>query len=92
MACGVPTVVSSAGALPEIVGQAGIVHGVGDEAELAQQLLRVLLTPELRRSLSAAAHVRAVQRFSWQAMCDGYFELYRSLINIRSQAPIDQVL
>jgi glycosyltransferase involved in cell wall biosynthesis len=84
MACGLPTVVSSAGALPTIVGEAGLVHPVGDEEELARLLLELLSSPRLRRSLGAAARARVVQHFTWQTMCDSYLDLYQQLSKAKS--------
>jgi glycosyltransferase involved in cell wall biosynthesis len=77
MSSGLPTVVSSAGALPEIVGTAGLVHKVGDEHDLARQLVSVLTNVRLRQDLAAAARARVVERFTWQAMCDAYIDLYQ---------------
>lgn len=79
MACGLPAVVSSAGALPDIVGETGLVHAVGDDEELARHLLEVLSTASLRQALGTAARSRIVTRFTWQAMCDSYLDLYRRL-------------
>jgi glycosyltransferase involved in cell wall biosynthesis len=83
MACGLTTLVSSAGALPEIVGDAGIVHAAGDDEQLAAQLHEVLSTPRLRHSLGTAARSRVIERFTWQAMCDSYYNLYRRLVGQR---------
>jgi glycosyltransferase involved in cell wall biosynthesis len=76
MACGVPTLVSSAGAMPEIVGNAGLVHKVGDDAELAHHLLDVLPNTSLKQALGSSARSRVLERFTWQAMTDSYYELY----------------
>ena len=51
MACGLPALVSSAGGLPDLVGEAGIVHAAGDENASAYHLFELLSTPRLRRSL-----------------------------------------
>ncbi len=83
MACGVTPVVSSAGALPEIVGEAGLVHPVGDEQELARLILEVLSSSSVRQNLGTAARTRVVERFTWQAMCDSYLDLYRRLAENR---------
>jgi glycosyltransferase involved in cell wall biosynthesis len=79
MSSGLPTVVSSAGALPEIVGRAGVVHTVGDEEDLARQLLHVFSSGRLREALGTAARARVVERFTWQVMCDAYIDLYQGL-------------
>jgi glycosyltransferase involved in cell wall biosynthesis len=84
MACGLPSLVSSAGGLPDIVGEAGIVHAAGDENALAHHLFELLSTPRLRRSLGAAARARVVEHFTWQVMCDSYLKLYRRLAETKS--------
>jgi glycosyltransferase involved in cell wall biosynthesis len=80
MACGLPALVSSVGALPELVGTfAGLVHAAGDDEQLALNLLDVLTNEPLRRALGSAARTRIEEQFTWQGMCDAYFELYRHL-------------
>jgi glycosyltransferase involved in cell wall biosynthesis len=79
MACGLPTVVSSVGALPEIVGGAGVVHRTSDENDLARKLLELLAQPALRGALGTAARNRVVAHFTWSVMVDSYLQLYRTL-------------
>jgi glycosyltransferase involved in cell wall biosynthesis len=76
MACGLATLVSSAGGVPDTVGEAGLVHQAGEQEELTRHLSEILSKPGLLRSLGAAARRRVVERFTWQAMCDSYLELY----------------
>jgi glycosyltransferase involved in cell wall biosynthesis len=72
--------VSAAGVLPELVaGSAGMVHPVGNDEELASQLLEVLTNSKLRLSMGTAARARVVDHFTWQAMCDAYVDLYTHL-------------
>jgi glycosyltransferase involved in cell wall biosynthesis len=81
MACGLPMVVSSAGALPELVGNfAGFVHMSGDDEQLAGHLLEVLTNEQLRRGFGTAARDHIVRHFTWAAMCDSYIDLYERLI------------
>jgi glycosyltransferase involved in cell wall biosynthesis len=79
MACGLATLASSAGGVPDTVGEAGLVHEAGDQEELTRHLSEILSNPGLLRSLGDAARRRVVERFTWQAMCDSYLELYRRL-------------
>jgi glycosyltransferase involved in cell wall biosynthesis len=79
MACGLPTLVSSAGALPEIVGDAGLVHATGDETALSRDLIDVLETAPLRSRLGTQGRSRVAEHFTWQVMCDSYIDLYRRL-------------
>ena len=70
MACGAPVVVSARGALPEVVGDAGIV-APPTPAELEGALARVLDDPALAASLGAAARSRA-ETMSWSRTADGW--------------------
>jgi len=65
MACGCPTVLSTGGALPEVVGDAGLVYGPPDDvAALADALRRVVSRPDERARLSLAGLQRA-RAMSW---------------------------
>ena len=84
MACGVPVVSSDAGALPDVVGGAGIVVPAGDASALARALVEAggIRAPELRASgLARAAEC------SWEAVGRDYLELYRSVVHAAS-APL----
>ena len=66
MACAAPTIVSDGGALPEVVGEAGLVTPVGDAGTLADTLRRVLGDAALRRRLSEDGAARARAAFRWE--------------------------
>ena len=76
MASGVPVVSSDAGALPDVVGGAGLVVPAGDATALATALVEAATTraPELREAgLARAAEC------SWDAVAHAYADLYRSV-------------
>ncbi|MEJ1088253.1 glycosyltransferase [Microbacterium sp. Mu-80] len=75
MASGVPVVSSDAGALPDVVGGAGLVVPHGDATALAGALLQAS-GPE-RDALRAAGFARAAD-CSWDAVTDQYQRLYRA--------------
>jgi len=75
IACGAPTVVSDRGALPEVVGDAGLVTSPDPES-LANALERVLLDAELSRRLRAAGPARAAG-FSWDRTAAGWLSALR---------------
>ena len=79
MACGLPVLVSNAGALPEMVGDAGIVHPVDDVTTLATQLASIVADQNLRKRLGEAAREHAVRMYSLAAMCESYLDLYQRL-------------
>ncbi len=65
MACARPVVTSDRSAMPEIVGDAGVLLPPEDPDALAAALLRLLNSPAERARLAAAARQRA-QTFTWQ--------------------------
>jgi glycosyltransferase involved in cell wall biosynthesis len=81
-ACGVATVVSDAGGLPEVVvdGVTGLVVEKENVALLAAAIERLVLDPALRASLgsSAAAHVRRL--YSWERCAELMEQTYAATI------------
>lgn len=64
LACGVPTLVSDRGALPEVVGDAALTVNPTDERAIGTALVRLLTDADLRQRLAAAGPLRAAH-FSW---------------------------
>jgi glycosyltransferase involved in cell wall biosynthesis len=64
MACGVPVVASNAAALPEAIGDAGLMCAPSDVVGLAGGLRDALFDPELRQRLVERGLARARQ-FTW---------------------------
>jgi glycosyltransferase involved in cell wall biosynthesis len=64
MASGVPVIASNSGAIPEVVGEAGIIVSEGSTAEFAAALQRVVLDPSSHQALSEASLARARTAFS----------------------------
>ena len=84
MAAGVPVVSSDAGALPEVVGDAGIVVPHGDPRSLASALAAAAGP---RRAELRAAGWEHARRFTWDAVADDYLGLYRSIVHAPSETP-----
>lgn len=83
MACGVPLVTTTGGALPEVVGEDGVTGLLvtpGDPGELAAAIERVLSNPDLARRLADHARRRVLERFTWQACAAATAEHYRWVI------------
>lgn len=76
MGCGTPVVSSDAGALPDVVGAAGIVVPHGDARALAAALADA--AGARAQELRAAGLVRAAE-CTWDAVADDYLDLYRSI-------------
>src|SRR5205823_5593772 len=83
MACGVPLVTTTGGALPEVVGrdgETGLLVPPGDPCALAAAVLRGVGGPGLRARLAAGARAGALERFPWRATATGTVENYRALL------------
>ncbi|MCX5794096.1 MAG: glycosyltransferase family 1 protein [Elusimicrobia bacterium] len=76
MACGAPILVSRAGALPELVGDAGLVFDPLDCKALTLGLQRILTDASLAADLRRRGLER-VRRFSWDKTARDTIEVYR---------------
>lgn len=87
MACGVPLVATTGGALPEVVGEdghTGLLVPPRDPGALAAAIGRVLDDPALAERLSFAGRKRVLERFTWRACALATVEHYRWALD---QAP-----
>jgi glycosyltransferase involved in cell wall biosynthesis len=92
MACGVPLVATTGGAVPEVVGrdnETGLLVPPGDPSALAAAILRGLGDPELRARIGAAGRERALTRFTWRETAIGTVEQWRLLLEDRARAVYD---
>jgi glycosyltransferase involved in cell wall biosynthesis len=75
-ACACPVICGDGAPLPEIAGDAGLIHPVEDEAAFAAEILR-LADPE-ERACWGEKSLRNAQRFSTERMIAEYIAVYRS--------------
>ena len=66
MACGVPVVSSDGGALPEVVGDAGLLVPARDVKAMTAAIARLLEDASLRRELGEKGRQRIDERFCWR--------------------------
>lgn len=64
MLCGTPVVGSTCGAIPEVIGNAGLTFPEGELLALRDTLQRLRENPSWRRSLAAAGQARAETHFT----------------------------
>ena len=84
MASGTPLVASRTGALPEVVGDAGLLVTPGDPEELAAVLKHLHDSERKRTRMSAVALARVQQRYAWTAVARATVAEYRRAL---PQAP-----
>jgi len=82
MAAGVPVVATSAGAVPEVVGDGALLVEPGDRDGLADAISRVLDTGTDIEQLVDRG-LRRSQEFSWDACAAGLATLYRDAVGAR---------
>jgi glycosyltransferase involved in cell wall biosynthesis len=87
MAAGVPVVGSSSGAIPEVIGNAGLVVPERDPLALAQATDRILTEPALRDTFVARGRQRAASRFSWPVVADQTLDLFKAAVAYRRRVP-----
>jgi len=80
MACGLPLVATTGGALPEVVGDGGVLVPPGDPQALADQLTALLADAGLRRALGERGRQRVLGRFTWEATARATVERYREVM------------
>ena len=82
MACGVPTISSNAGGIPEVVedGVTGFTAAVDDDELMANHMTRILSDPVLQRQMGAKGRERAAKLFDPQSRIKQYIECYESAI------------
>lgn len=78
MACGTPVVASNRGAIPEVVGDAGLLVDADDDAGMADAIGMILSDAPRRRRLIERGFERAA-RFEWTQASRRMVELYRSV-------------
>jgi len=80
MACAVPVISTTGGALPEVVGDAGILVPPADHRALARAILKILDRPQLAQSLGQAGYRRVQQHFTWEKAAEKTVAVYQEAI------------
>jgi glycosyltransferase involved in cell wall biosynthesis len=86
MACGVPVVATTGGALPEVVGtsgETGLLVEPNDPEALVAAIGRLLDDAALRERLGAAGRERVMERFTWQVTARGTAACYDTILSGR---------
>jgi len=81
MACGVPVISTTGGALPEVVGDAGILIPPADSDAIVRALISVLDHPEYAQKLSEAGYRRVQNHLTWHAAAKRTINTYNKVIN-----------
>lgn len=91
MASGVPVIGSTCGAIPEVIGDAGLVFPEGDGDALASALRQMLSDAALRERLALAGLAR-VEQYSWERVAEKTYELYCQVLKSREKTAMNRTL
>ena len=80
MACGTPVIATTGGALPEVVGDAGILVPPRDPDALAAAIRQLLGDAEAQRRMSEVGRKRVNERFSWERAARETLAVYREVL------------
>jgi glycosyltransferase involved in cell wall biosynthesis len=83
MSCGVPVIASSGGALPEVVGDAGILVPPKNADALAAAIKQLFNDEQAQRRMSEAGRKRVRQKFSWEQAARKTLEVYQEVLTTR---------
>jgi glycosyltransferase involved in cell wall biosynthesis len=81
MACSVPVISTTGGALPEVVGSAGLTVPPADHHALADAIAAVCADPNLAQRLGRAGYDRVMRDFTWKAAARKSVKVYRRVID-----------
>ncbi|MFP4667767.1 MAG: glycosyltransferase family 4 protein [Desulfobacterales bacterium] len=81
MACAVPVISTTGGALAEVVGDAGVLVPPEDSAALEHAITDFLDDPQKARRFGEAGYKRVHKHLTWTAVAEKTVEAYRSAIN-----------
>ena len=80
MACGVPVISTTGGALPEVAGDAAILVPPADPMALVRAMREVLENPARAKELGMAGYQRVQAHFTWQKAAEKTVDAYREVI------------
>ncbi len=80
MACQIPVIGSSSGAIPDVIGDSGLVFPEGDSSSLAHNINRLLTNPELAQTLAKAGRELAVAEYSWKSLAAKTRAIYKEAL------------
>jgi glycosyltransferase involved in cell wall biosynthesis len=78
MSCGTPVIVSNVSAMPEIVGDAGLLIDPHDVEDLTVAIWRALTDEDLRAQMRERGLARA-KLFSWEKAAEQTLAVYRQV-------------
>jgi len=80
MASSKPIVAASVGGLPEVIGDGGILVRPEDTTRMAQEAIKLLNSPGLRKEIGNRGRKRAQALFSWDVCLQKTLDIYHQVL------------
>ncbi len=80
MAAGVPVVGSDSGAIPEVIGDAGLIFPEGNTTALSKTLAQLMSDPRLQQELTHAGRSRVRSLYTHERVAEATLALYRQAL------------
>ncbi|MDH4367607.1 MAG: glycosyltransferase, partial [Dehalococcoidia bacterium] len=83
MACGAPVIATTGGALPEVVGDAGMLVPPANADALAAAIRHLLNDKQAQHQMSKAGKKRVKEQFSWEQAARKTLEVYQEVMTTK---------
>jgi glycosyltransferase involved in cell wall biosynthesis len=89
MLTGIPSIGSTSGAIPEVLGPGGLVFAEGQTEDLARALQELLASPERRQQLGALGREFALRNYAKESVAAHYLAAFERARNVGSRVSTD---
>ena len=79
-ACETPVIGSDSGAIPEVVGQGGLICREQDPASLARAIQQLQADPARCRQLGAQGRMQVLEKYTWQRVAEQMYGIYQAAL------------
>jgi glycosyltransferase involved in cell wall biosynthesis len=79
MASGIPVIGSDSGAIPDVIGEAGIITHEGDTAALRNSIVQLMTYSEQRAKLRELGRAHVLAHFTHDSVADATVQVYKML-------------
>ncbi len=83
MACGTPVIATTGGALPEVVGDAGMLVPPANADALAAAIRQLLNDKQAQQRMSEAGRKRVKEKFNWEQAARKTLEVYQDVLTTK---------
>lgn len=81
MACEVPVIGSDSGAIPDVIGDAGLTFREGDVEDLTSKLTSLMKDHKLRKELGQKGRQRVLDHFTWQKFAEKTYIFFKKVLS-----------